>query len=206
MTFTLHLLEAILINFYRSFYYAKRSFLTSLPLSLLLITLEVSILPFAFIFDIWALWFNIQGINIVKNDFVSMQNIFNKEQPPLYTNSLSAKELVTKIKNIMKTCQCTDFQSGFMTLKALINDIENYEKEKEAHFAMTLHILESITYFMQHAIDYEEQNKKTKTLSKVMINFQFLALYSATYFDTIAQKFHKKGIGIIVNDLPKIMI
>ena len=71
---------------------------------------------------------------------------------------------------------------------------------------MTLHILESVALFSKHAIEYKKQNPQTVTLSKVMIKFQLLALYSSASFDFLAQQFHKNKIAIIVNDMPKINV
>ena len=200
MSFSFHLLEAIYINFLRSFYYAKKSYGLTVPLSLLLIFLELSILPFALLFDIWALKYNIKGIVIVKDDFVSMQNIEDKSLPSIYRHS----SLSFQSKECLRINSSNSFEKIYSDLSSSIECIKRVEKDEKAHFSMTLHILESVAFFTKHAIKYQKQNPKTVTLSKVMIKFQLLGLYTSRYFDYFAQQYHKKELGIVVNDLPKI--
>ena len=196
MSFTAHLLEAIWLNFRRSFYYAQRSFGATLPLSFLLIFLELFILPFALFFDIWALKYNVEGISIVKDDFVSMALVKEKTSPSTYHKShlLSAININT----------AESFEKIYDDIVNAIERVKAQEKEHQAHFAMSLHILESVALFSKHAIGYTQQNRKTLLLCKVMLNFQLVALYSSGYFDYLAQQFHKRGVGIVVNDLPSI--
>ena len=192
MSFTLHLLEAIIINIWRSFYYAKKSFAATLPLSFLLISLEILILPFAFLFDVWAIKYNLEGINIVKNDFVSMQGIADKNRPSQYRNSLSP----SKLTPLLKVKRSDSFVLLYKELVAQITEIKKVEQKHQVHLAMTLHILESVALFTKNAMKYIEQNPQTKLLSQVMIHFQLLALSSSAYIDFFAQQFHKRGVGI----------
>jgi hypothetical protein len=198
--FTLHLLEAAYLNFCRSFYYVQKSYGVTLFLSYLLILLELSLLHFALFFDIWALKYNAQGIPIVRNDFVSMKRVREKNRQPEYKNKVSP----SKVIEVLQINKKEDFVSLYDELLRVIAEVKKVEKKYQAHFAMTLHILESAALCAKHAIVYEKQNPQTRLLAMWLIKFQLLALTSSAYFDYLAQQFHQKNIGIIVNDLPQI--
>ena len=63
--------QAIAINLSRAVGYAGRSQGRSIPVSILLVTSELLVLPSLLLFDLWAMVFNRRGYGIVRDDFIS---------------------------------------------------------------------------------------------------------------------------------------
>jgi len=209
-SFTQHLLEAIVLNSKRAFYYAFKSYFLSVPLSATLIFLEIIVLPFAFYFDIKGRKFNLQKINIVKDDFISMSQVNLHSTTTIYHDRVDSHSftcLKDEVQSFLKNYHDKTFETLVIELSRLLEYVHVVEKQTSSHFSMTLHIIESVGFFTQNSIKYEKQSRgETLSLSKNMIRFQLLGLLSALYLDRWAQFYHDKtiGIGIVVNDMPKI--
>lgn len=211
--FSIHIIEAIQINFKRRKYYAACSKGKSLAISYQLIFSEILVLPFAFVFDLWAHKYNKMGIPIVQQDVVSMQHIYPENRPPKYihaiisedTKKLLSGQLNRYRKELGRYIKHNDFYTAAVNTQSQIEKLILAEERYRAHFAMTIHLLESMGYMIANAIDYQKQSKgKTNALSKTLIYFHLYGINAALQLDYKAQKMHQQGIGIIVNDIPSI--
>ena len=210
--FVSHLFEAIVLNLKRSNYYAAKTAQSSRLLSFSLISLEVMIIPMALYYDLRARRFNRRHIMIMQDDFESMKKVDDKEHPVRYRGTLQESDfkevqrvLRSHLTLIREALGREDFFQTYVALVHTIEAIEACETRYRVHFAMTLHILESLAYFCNHSIKYALQSDgESVSFSKEHLRFQLLGLLSSLYMDRWAQKFHKQGVGILVNDLPKI--
>jgi len=210
--FVSHLFEAITLNCKRTPYYASKTAQSSRLLSWTLISLEVLITPMALYYDLRARPFNRRNIMMMQDDFESMENVDEKEHAVVYSTHLNGydfKEIQQQLKSdvtlVKQALNAEDFFQSYVALVQVIEVIERYESRYQVHFAMTLHILESLAYFCNHSIKYALQSDGASVrYSKEHIRFQLLGLMSSLYMDRWAQKFHAQGAGILVNDLPKI--
>ena len=210
--FYFHLKEAIEVNSERSRYYASQTDDRSRYLSLYLVSMERLILPLAWYYDTKAKKFNEQGIGIIKDDFVSMQNVSTMQAKPIYGATLTQeafKNLKIRtnkyLKSVKQHNKKSDFASVAKETHSFIKKLQVEEKKLEVHFAMSIHILESVCFFAQNSVIYVQQSEgKTSSLSRSFITFQLLGLGSALYLDRWAQGFHREGVGIILNDMPAI--
>ena len=210
--FTKHLVDAIKVNIKRRKQYAKLTNNKSKSLSNQLIIAEIFILPIAFLIDLWAKKYNKKGIPIVVNDFASMDHILPFDKKTIYTNELTDAELKLWQENLMKVkreinnlLKQNNFYAISILLKNKLLNIIEFEKEKKIHFAMTKHLLESLGLIAINSIDYSKQSVgETSHLSKTLIYIHLIGLNFVLSFDRKAQKIHKMGVGIIVNDVPEI--
>lgn len=210
--FTKHLQDAIVINTNRKQLYAKMTHGKSRWLSSLLIFFEKLSSWFSPCLDKAAIPFQKRGIPIVAKDFVSMESIKNHRDSPPY-QKIATDKTVAKLKRELSVFrnQMTqhlkqdNFQGVAKDSYDLLAKIKAVEAESESHFAMTCHLIESIGLAALNAVEYSKQSHgETNSLSKRLINFQKIALWSCLYVDKLAQKIHRMGIGIIVNDVPHI--
>ena len=211
--FYTHLKEAIQLNTKRSNYYASQTNGRTKPLSLYLVSMERLILPMALYYDKKAEKFNKRGIGIIKDDFVSMQEVLPMQNRPLKQAKLTKsafKNLQVLIKEYLKKVRSYNNKSDFeLVAQETLSFIEVLQKEEsvlDAHFSMSIHILESTCFFAQNSVAYAVQSRgESSSLSRSFISFQLLGLGSALYLDRWAQSFHKEGVGIILNDMPTIL-
>ncbi len=210
--FISHISDAIAVNRARRNYYSKITNGDSASVSGKLIAMERATLPIAWMIDRMAHKFNKAGINIIADDFVPMSLIPAQEDPPAFTGTASPEVVnelranIASFKQVVKTSlKSDDFSSiGAAAYRSLVK-IEGLETSGRCHFAMSKHIVESIGFFVLHAVRYAEaSNGKTKRLSKLFIRVQVLALPFCHNIDADAQKCHKLGAGVLVNDLPAI--
>lgn len=209
---TKHLQDAIVINSKRKPIYAKLTKGKSSWLSCILIFAERVSCLFSRSLDKAAIPFQRNGISIIANDFVSMDTIKSHTEKPVYqklaSNSTFAKlrkELAIYRKQIASHLKKDHFKSVAKDSYDLLARIKTIEVNSQSHFGMTCHIIESIGLTALNAVGYSEKSSKaTNALSKKLINFQKIALWSCLYVDKQAQKIHQHGVGIIVNDIPHI--
>lgn len=70
---------------------------------------------------------------------------------------------------------------------------------------MTVHMLDSVGYTSLHAAKYQAASHgKTDNLARQFLTIQILPLQECLPTDEKAQKIHKPGAGVIVNDVPDI--
>ncbi len=206
--FRKHILEAINLNRKRRTYYAKVTDGQTKKLSNWLIFLERFVIPIAFYFDLRARRFNQQGIGIVRDDFLAM-DVVDEKTPALYKNEMTA-EVIEEIRSLIKL-----YAREVSRLRELtdINDltfdfykkITDFESGKRVHLAMLKHLVESIWYISKNGITYAEQSQgRTTKLSRQLLKLHFIGLSSTLFLDKAANRHHRNGVGIIVNDLPEI--
>lgn len=210
--FAVHLREAIASNRERRAYYAGMTKGASRPLSDSLIRLETLTLPFAMHFDARARAFNRQGIPIVEGDLVSMAGVRPADTPPSHRSVASKADLrrlegwlETYRADVSQAVERRDFERvGSLTVE-LLGRVEGLETSADAHFAMTRHVAESVGYAALHALDYRASSGgNTDDLAARFIRLQAFGLTGTVSIDRKAQDLHRRGIGIIVNDVPHI--
>jgi hypothetical protein len=210
--FAQHLEEAIQLNRSRRDVYDRLSGGRTRSLSNQLIALEQLTLPFAYVLDRWAARFHARGLPVLKEDFVSMQEVRSPFAPPRWRGVASAPEteriqgwLDGYRKTLGEALGRNDFIAIAQTSHDLLGRLEEAEKEQQVHWAMTKHLVESLGLAALNALDYAERSGgDTLRLSRTFIRFQALGLLGATSVDRKAQGFHRQGIGILVNDIPEI--
>ena len=70
---------------------------------------------------------------------------------------------------------------------------------------MLKHILESAAFAAKNAASYTKvENKRLKRLASLFIRTQLLGTILSPRIDRAANKIHRLGFGIVVNDIPKI--
>lgn len=210
--FTEHLRDALASNRERREYYARMSNGASRALSDHVIRLETLTLPFALHFDLRADRFNRQGIAIVDGDLVPMSGVLPADTPPRH-RSVAGKADLEKLDGWLDTYRAAvsgalahrDFETIGRLTYDLLDRVEALEKTADAHFAMTRHVVESVGYAAQHSLAYREASKgQTDDLAARFIRLQAFGLTGTIAIDRRAQALHKRGLGIIVNDLPDI--
>ena len=178
----------------------------------LLIRTEYLCLPFALVFDRRARRFNEAGIPIVQDDFVSMEEIRDPHDPPTYTNRAGQGEFAALSAELNEYRRCLgdsartlDFEQAARDTARMVAAVAERQIRCETHFAMVLHLLESIGLAAANAIRFSELSAgKTRSLSRSLLMLEAKGLRSAVTLDRRAQAVHARGVGIIVNDLPPI--
>jgi len=210
--FYTHLKETIRVNKDRKKVYAGLSNNRSKSLSNRLIFYESLCLPLAIHYDKKAEIFDLRGIPIIRDDFVSIDDIREAATPPVYTNGNSrkafgeVKKILKQYKRQVKKHLVNNFFEGVcdftLELLYLLDDIE---KQYQLHFAMSKHLLESMGLNAFNAISYARQSHgETIYLSRQIVGLHAAVLNMGLRLDRSAQKIHATGAGIIVNDVPSI--
>lgn len=207
-----HLEEAIAVNISRAPVYAQMTHGKSLPISLSLIACECISSLAAFFLDAWAWKYQKRGIPVVSNDFVSMHQLLPLETPPRYQNYAN-KEVVQEVSDLVSHCRNEvwrlsgnrQFGESTKVSYETLKKIRCIEEEHQCHFAMSIHLIESIGLASLNAMEYvRESNGETSFLSSVLIRTQTISLLLAVDFDRNVQKIHQLGVGIVLNDVPHI--
>lgn len=168
-------------------------------------------MPIASYFDRRARYYIERGIPVVKNDFISMASVAPMTTPPQYTQivSKSAKKAVSLgLKQFQKTSLAqldnNDYLEVTKSLEKALSTIEQREKTEGSHFAMTKHVLESAGLAAFNATQYIAQDNRVNKLCRSLVAIQIKLVRNSLILDSLAQKCHKRGVGIIVNDVPSI--
>lgn len=208
-----HFKEAAEINKIRKIYYSQRTAGKSNFVSFLMIFFERILYPVAWYIDIRAKKFNKKGCLIVVNDFVSLENITAPDVEPIFCNRIQFSDLKKLFKKLFylrkkiyfRLRRKYDFKAVCTLVAFQIVEIENIEKEKEINFAMIKHILDSIGFASENAIEYTKTGDiKTKKFASHFIKIQTLGTILSPVIDFYASKIHNLGCGIVINDIPKI--
>ena len=208
--FTTHIKDAIRINRKRKQYYARVSGGGTRRLSNFLIALEFLVLPIAKYYDLKAARFTRAEIGVVRDDFAEMI-VKPMESKPTFIHVLSAKiydSTLAKIKAYLKMVgDLNDFKTIEEISLEFLNIIKNDEQNFEIHLAMLGHLIESAIKIAHNGAKYNLLTKgESEGLSFSLLRLHFFAIRHALVIDRMANKFHKQGIGIIVNDLPEIVV
>ncbi len=207
-----HLYEATVKNRQRKTEYALMTNGKSKRVSNLLIFSETIGMPIAKIFDFLALKYNRRGIGIVQNDFVSMHKTNEIAEPPKYKNS-ATKQIFRQLRNEVKSykrslkpyLKSANFKKIAEKSSKMLFVIKKMEQTEKVHFIMIKHLVESTGFIALNSIKYSVQSdNKTDVLTKNLIRLHLFSMSYALLIDKEAQKIHKTGVGIVVNDVPDI--
>ncbi|MFT6144987.1 MAG: hypothetical protein ACJAZO_003917 [Myxococcota bacterium] len=209
--FETHLREAIALNTGRRELYASVTDGANRSLSTVLITTEATTLPVAMWLDARARPFNDRGIPIVEADFVPMHPLPAWDAPISFMSVASPHALWTvaaNLRELRRTGRRWARRDAFVAIAEAtahaLDQVIHIEQAEQSHFAMTRHLLESLGLAAVHAEDYVHQDPKTTSLARDLVRLQLVGLRLAVGLDGRAQQLHKRGIGIIVNDVPAI--
>lgn len=209
--FANHIVEALKINWNRSFKYARLTYGLSLPVSFFLMSTEVAILPVAFFFDWRGKKWNAMGLPVMEKDFISMA-----ETPSFKAHFLnpSTKEkflvypVETWNKQLRKLVSRKQYKQGYEEAQKYIKLLR--DSERGSHFLLK-HLLESIqrsivlTVIMHKKVPLSYQEKFLK-YRKNFILFQIFGLSCFQFVDRLAFSLQKKGVPIVIQDVPSIPI
>ncbi len=208
-----HIKEAITCNKARRKLYATKSNNRTRTLSNSLIWTEQLTLPIAKYYDWKGKKFNENGIMIVCDDFVPM-DIAPYDQEVPFRMSFTKKivdEIKSENKKYLKETKgkiktVSDLENRLSLTIHFYGFIEALEKNESVNFAMLKHVVESIAFICKNGMTYAHQsNSETIPLSSSLLKLHHLGLKNALFFDKKANPFHVENIGIILNDMPKII-
>jgi len=208
----IHVLEAIGINLSRAWTYARRSGGRSIPVSILLITSELMVLPSLILFDLWALFFNRRGHGIIRDDFISMSLIRPQDSRPTraaIAADVAMEDFREELLNFRYRARAALYCYSLDELAALTHQMlgrtVQFEEKHEATMIMHRHILESIGLAaINHKLIDRDSGGATRLLSKWFLLFQLQGLSFCGLLDGLAQRSHARGVGIVENDVPYI--
>lgn len=225
---TKHLLDAIKLNQTRLPLYQKATNnLSTTPISLGLITMEVTMLPALLYLDLKAQKFHKKGIPLFCHEIVSMQ-----KTPPflasIATNHLVENDDTQRNKNLINLNTYHYFKEEILaqlkeknnfdrifwhkletTLKKEIDDVNT--RGGEQYNCLYRHMLESMVRTAHFATSYEILNlsdAEQREMGKLSYRFFKLHLYAfglSHYFDTLAYPIQQRGTPIICNDVPPLL-
>jgi hypothetical protein len=205
-----HVKEAIRHNLERMPYYAKMTNNASKKLSKRYIFLERVILPTAALFDKWASYLRKKDIPVLVNDFASMEKIAHPATKPLRTGMPDKDQIKFYhkiLRNYRKQVYSAALKKDFVQIQidtiSAMNAVKKLEIRANCHFALTLHLLESIGLSARNA-DLIGSNAQSDNFYRAFILSQALGIKIFENIDLNAHQFHAHGIGIIINDLPAI--
>lgn len=207
-----HVSEAIQSNKSRRSFYYRQAGLTAWWTSSILIFSEKLTIPIARRFDRMALPFNERGIPVVEDDFVEMSLVLPKETAPRHQgvpNRISRSEVKSLGKSARKASLAALKRGNYAIIQqeiaSAIRELEIIEKRYDLHFAMTKHLLESAGIAALHAPVYiRASSGEASNLCRKFVSLQIKAIDRGIFLDRMAQASHRKGAGIIVNDVPDI--
>ena len=209
--FEQHLDEAIALNRARRDYYAQISEGRSRWVSWWLIGSEKFLRRTARRLDQRALPFNAAGIPIMIQDVVSMEDVAPQERLPRYRRQVTrvelrlAKEVLRSVvEQSASALRKHDYDTVVGATAHALHQIEALESQCQAHFAMSIHLLESVGLAALHSRQYVQQSQEIKPLCRDLVLAQVGALSAGPRLDRLAQAAHEKGAGIIYNDVPPI--
>ena len=149
---------------------------------------------------------------IIANDFVSLKNALPESEEPKYINIISHslvrhlfRKMFTLRRRIRKLLKKKDFVNIHRLICTEIDYIIELETKNLIHIAMLKHILESVGFAAKNSIEYtKHDDNRVKKLAVCFIKTQMLGTILTPLIDRSANKIHKLGVGIIVNDVPSI--
>ena len=208
----LHILSAIILNCQRGMFYARTTQGKSLKVTIPLVFAEFSTLLLALCVDIWAKYYNLQGINIIAGDFTPMKKAKALGSKLKYCGQISEglhQELGESIRGYVKVAFVLAWRGDFQALTKItydhLNYVHHFEDWARALFPMHRHLLESIGIAALNSIRYQRESRgRTIFLSRFFLLLQVFALHKSQDYDKNAQVCHSMGVGIVENDVPHI--
>lgn len=210
--FRAHFVEATHLNLQRKHIYSQLTGGKSKRVSNILIFAEKLLFPVAWYFDMRAKRFNQQGISIIVDDFMALDNLPSPNRSPIYKNVLPCRDIrflfATMFRlrwKVRRLLHRYNFAGVHMLVIEHIDLIANLEEERGVHIAILKHILESVAFAAKNAVGYTSMaNRGAMRLASCFIKTQMLGTIMSPLIDRSANKIHKLGIGILYNDIPDI--
>jgi hypothetical protein len=210
--FASHLVDAIALNRARRADYAYRSAGRSEALSALLIAVERCCLPAAALVDWRARPFNAAAVPIVHHEFAPMSDVLPANTPPTHTRQATQAErrhiapLPARLLGVLRAQMRTgDFEGGAQACMAALDAVQDFQDETQVHYAMTIHLVESVGLACLNAVGYASlTGGATGSVSRQLVRLQAAGLPFALHYDRLAQASHAVGVGVLVNDVPPI--
>lgn len=209
--FEIHIADAMRINLGRRRHYVALAGWRAWLLSVLLVASERLCRPLARHFDRKARPFNDAGIPIVVDDFIDMALIEPAEKPPRYGARAprgahaQVKQRVKALKRDGLARLARGDYAGICALTAdTLEGIQALQDAHQAHFAMSVHLLESLGLAALHAPDYIAADQRCEPLARQLVAIQLRLCDGGLLMDRLAQHCHQRGAGILVNDVPHI--
>lgn len=208
-----HIREAIAINRARKVQYGQLTNRKSIKLSNALLGLEYLCLPLASYFDTRAKSYNKRGIRIVIDDFVEMEipEFSSPIKKCLPFQKSHAEKIKNKVKQFLKLCpkrlrNLPDLEDASRLARELLNQIQYLATKYRIYLATLEHLIESYILIIENGMKYFEQSKgQSIKLTSDIAYVHRIGIKNALKIDLAANRFHIDGVGIIVNDLPKIL-
>lgn len=207
-----HVSEAIHSNKSRRNYYRQEAGSKAWWTSTILIFSERLTIPIARRYDRMALPFNERGIPVVEDDFVEMSLVLPRETPPRHQGVADriSRSVVKRLAKKARKASMAALKRGNygivqQELAAAIRELEVVEEKHDLHFAMTRHLLESAGLAALRAPVYiRASSGEAGNLCRKFVALQVRVIDKGIFLDRMAQSSHRKGAGIIVNDVPDI--
>ena len=209
---TSHVLSAIALNARRLTCYARQTRGRSVPLSVALISLELTALPLTICFDLWALPMQRQGAPVIRADFVPMS------QAPDWRLETTTRQRWDRpawrawraaLAQYMADAVALNRRAAWRELAArtaaFLSRALEHQRQAQVALPMAIHLLESIGLGALHALDFQAQTQgRSVRLYRAFLRVQLLSLATAWWLDRLAQRVHALGAGMIANDVPAI--
>ena len=207
--FEKHLQDAISLYGERKVQYSEQTGGATDALFDRLILTETLLLPVAKTYDARAYPFTEQGIAIIQNDFVPMDDNRGFDYPLPPAAELT-EELEQQARDIIRQLFAIDGQDAFAVSDAVNNvlrSIDVLEHRHNIYLPMSKHLIESLGYGALHSLYYRcESANKTYQLGQDLMALQLLAIKigNPLGYDRDANVFHQQRVGVLLNDLPHI--
>jgi len=206
-----HLSDAISLNLSRMPIYGELSKGKSLPLSKNLIRAGKFIMPFARRIDKSARKLNRQGIPILQEDLIPIENLPAPETAPTYTNVLSKQEALplqeemdTWLKEVKALRKAGFLREICESSYEMLEKVEGWEDKHQCHFAMTRYLMKSLAFNSYKGLGYLGYRSNSILLSKRLIKGHSFFMPWTISFDRKAHHVQAMGVGFLVNDFPEI--
>lgn len=214
-----HLREARYLNEQRKPLYGDATNGQSFEISNQLIQNESVALfwgPLFFNFDRWAIPYQNLGVDIVCDDFISMQqtpSFTAKRAGPFPSLKNFRHPGSSSLKRELKKAMNDGFRSVEIKADELIHQLNSSFPLGMQMNCMTRHLLESIRLIARNAphhiakhrqLDPQRQLQSPSWISKKMIRSHLLYLADAETLDRLAAPIQADGVPIICNDVPPI--
>lgn len=203
--FTDHVKESIAINRERKLIYRKLTDGKSDKAFNKLIHIEKLMIPFAAYYDRRASWFQKRGVEIYKDDFVSMV------VPEIVPGSPLAEDIVPlPWKDYRRDLKALIAKRDLEGVKNKTLSIVEEMKSQKSYHCLNRHLVESIyriAWFMPARVK-EAQEKKIKSPENLLwdtMKFHLIGFSRFAEIDLAAAPVQKEGIPLICSELPDLL-
>lgn len=187
------------MNLRRAPGYALRTGGRSLVLSAALVGAELMAVPVGLLLDTRARLRGPEAVALVHGAFEPMDRIAQTTEPPRYTGTMSWRELLDVRAELVawgREARSAPPERVAEGARALLARLEAHEEAARAHLAMARHLVESLG---RAAV-----GEGPADLVRATIDAQLPSLPLAHAYDYLAQRLHRRGVGVLVNDVPPI--